>query len=81
MAKFAYTVCPNIIKRFSFNSLQHTESYDFPIAAILGIGHFEDCYKMLYFLNTLVYRYETRYVSSGPCPEGSQKGSPIIMKF
>lgn len=50
MAKFAYTVCPNIIKRFSFNSLQHTESYDFPIAAILGIGHFEDCHKMLYFI-------------------------------
>ncbi len=40
---------------------------NFPMSAILGIGHFAFCRKMLYFTNALRYRYETWYASSAPC--------------
>ena len=34
---------------------------NFNVSAILGVGHFELCFKMLYFLNALSYRYENNY--------------------
>ncbi len=46
---------------------------NFPISAILGVGHVEFCSKMLYFTKALTYRYETRYASSVPCPDGTQR--------
>ena len=46
---------------------------NFPISAILSLGHFDFCQKMLYLTNTLAYRYETRYVSSAHWPDTTQK--------
>ncbi len=46
---------------------------NFPISAILGVGHVAFCSKMLYFTNTLTYCYETRYASSAPCTDGTKK--------
>lgn len=46
---------------------------NFPISAILCVGHFEFCREMLYFTNALAYHYKTWYVSSTECPEGTQK--------
>jgi hypothetical protein len=44
---------------------------NYPISAILSVGHFELCAKMLYFLNAWTNCYETRYGSSVRCPEGA----------
>jgi len=43
---------------------------NFPISAILGVGHFDFCNKMLYFANAWTYHYETLFGSSAWCPEG-----------
>ncbi len=45
---------------------------DFPMSAILSVGHLEFYHKMLCFLNALACRYETQYVSSAPCPDSTQ---------
>ncbi len=61
---------------------------DFPMSAVLGVGHVEFYRKMLYFTNSLTYRYETHYASSAQCPDGTQKfgdnatlWSKVIRKF
>ncbi len=45
---------------------------NFPISAILGVGHVEFCSKIMNFTNALTYCYETWYASSAPCPDGTQ---------
>ena len=44
---------------------------NFAISAILTVGHFEFCAKMLYFKNAWTDCYETWYGSSARCPEGA----------
>ncbi len=70
---------------FRFGALCRVQPYfptNFPMSAILGVGHVEFCTKMLYFMNALTYRYETRYASSAPCPDGTQKvlGQKLVVK-
>lgn len=43
---------------------------NFAISAILTVGHFEFCAKMLYFNNAWTDCYETWHGSSTRCPEG-----------
>ncbi len=79
MAIFAYNfwmVWPKIIKLVSLDSVEHAElnHSQFSHVSHFGRCHFELCCKILYFTNALTYRYETRYVSSAPCPDGTQKG-------
>lgn len=51
------------------------------MSVILGVGHFEFSCKMLYFMNILVFRYESRYVSSALCPEGFRTVWCMMKKY
>ena len=51
-------VWPKITKLVSLDSVGHVKSNDIQFSRV---GHFELCFKMLYFLNALSYRYENNY--------------------
>lgn len=60
---------------FRCSAAYQVEQYRiFPCRTFWASCHIEFCHKTLYFTNTLAY-YETRYVSSARCLEGTQKVS------
>lgn len=66
---YFWMVCPKFITLLIQCSIPSRMIPNFPISAILGIGPFEFCCKMLYFTNTLACHYGTQH---GSYPEGTQ---------